>query len=623
MRADEIGDVEGAALFARAPHPADGPAAGPIPNPIPPSLGAFDASGPEWAEVEDPALSWDIFLDTVPRNRLGEALQVSHPADAAHRARAEELSRLLEPEVHEALRHDARREPDLPWDLDLHPGEVLELVAAWHRQVASAQAMMRHAAFALVERMRELDRAKGRQLGTLSEDCDHAAAEIAMRLGITTRSARRLVDEGRELAGALGEVGEIARRGDLEASKASVLVGELAEVEPVAAAAVLEQVLPQAAATPQAELRRAVQRTLVQVDPEGEAERSVAAATARHVHPVRSRGHGMATFAATVTAPTAAALDAACEAAARAAHAAGDKRTLAQLRADALAAMAQQALVSGTVGVPGETDDAFSFDARRAVVRIIAPPRAQAGEPERPVSLVDAHAWALDDPEAADPHARSPFLGYCPPAACVAGRDVPQVVGVGPIAPRLVPALAERSWVEVVAPVAPDADDAGGCRPDAVPPPCESYRPSAALDRYVRTRDGTCQAPGCYVSAWWCDLDHVVEWPRGSTSAGNLVALCRRHHRLRTHEGHRSTRLADGSLLWRTPLGQAWLRLPDGRVAVPSERGLRDAPGPSTQERYFESVEALQPADGPVTGERGALYDRLHADEFGDWPVAV
>ncbi|PFG19703.1 HNH endonuclease signature motif containing protein [Serinibacter salmoneus] len=257
------------------------------------------------------------------------------------------------------------------------------------------------------------------------------------------------------------------------------------------------------------------------------------------------------------------------------------------------------------------------------MVRIVASPRAQAGKADQAVSLVDADACAIRAPEAADPVARSPFLGYQPPAACVAGRDVPQVVGVGPIAPRLVPALVDRPWVEVVTPVVHHADAAGEPLPGVVPPPCEGYRPSATLSRYVRTRDGICQAPGCCVSAWWCDLDHVIEWPRGSTSAGNLVALCRRHHRLRTHEGHRSTRLDDGSLLWRTPLGQAFLRLPDGRVALPNERGLRAAPGPSRQERYLESVEALQPADGPVAGRLDALYDRLHADEFGDWPVAV
>lgn len=48
-------------------------------------------------------------------------------------------------------------------------------------------------------------------------------------------------------------------------------------------------------------------------------------------------------------------------------------------------------------------------------------------------------------------------------------------------------------------------------------------------------RDGTCRAPGCTVSAERCDLDHRVPWPTGPTTASNLMALCRRHHRMKSH----------------------------------------------------------------------------------------
>ncbi|GAB3188551.1 HNH endonuclease signature motif containing protein [Nesterenkonia suensis] len=51
----------------------------------------------------------------------------------------------------------------------------------------------------------------------------------------------------------------------------------------------------------------------------------------------------------------------------------------------------------------------------------------------------------------------------------------------------------------------------------------------------VSFRDGTCQAPGCTVSAERCDADHRLAWPAGPTSAENLQMLCRRHHRMKSH----------------------------------------------------------------------------------------
>ena len=53
----------------------------------------------------------------------------------------------------------------------------------------------------------------------------------------------------------------------------------------------------------------------------------------------------------------------------------------------------------------------------------------------------------------------------------------------------------------------------------------------------VAFRDRTCRADGCSVPAEHCDLDHRIPWPEGPTSGANLQALCRRHHRMKSH-GH-------------------------------------------------------------------------------------
>jgi hypothetical protein len=98
-----------------------------------------------------------------------------------------------------------------------------------------------------------------------------------------------------------------------------------------------------------------------------------------------------------------------------------------------------------------------------------------------------------------------------------------------------------------------------------------SYRPPAALDRHVRLRDGTCRFPGCAVPANECDLDHLVPFPAGSTSAENLHSLCRRHHRLKHEGGWKVEATGRGGLRWTSPQGACALTYPDdsdARVGV-------------------------------------------------------
>lgn len=82
-----------------------------------------------------------------------------------------------------------------------------------------------------------------------------------------------------------------------------------------------------------------------------------------------------------------------------------------------------------------------------------------------------------------------------------------------------------------------------------------SYRPPAALQRHVQARDGCCQWPqGCTVPADQCDMDHMVPFEAGgTTSADNLLALCRWHHLLKTFHGYTPTRAPDGSVQWTLP----------------------------------------------------------------------
>lgn len=94
-----------------------------------------------------------------------------------------------------------------------------------------------------------------------------------------------------------------------------------------------------------------------------------------------------------------------------------------------------------------------------------------------------------------------------------------------------------------------------------------SYRPPAALDRHVRLRDGTCRFPGCSVPAEECDLDHLVPFPLGPTSAENLHALCRRHHGLKHEGGWRVEATPGSGLRWTSPQGASAVSHPDDNHA--------------------------------------------------------
>jgi hypothetical protein len=87
----------------------------------------------------------------------------------------------------------------------------------------------------------------------------------------------------------------------------------------------------------------------------------------------------------------------------------------------------------------------------------------------------------------------------------------------------------------------------------------ESYEPPQALVDFLIARDRTCRFPGCRQSAARADLDHAQSWESGGqTSAANLGALCRRHHRLKTHGGWTLVSHADGSCTWTSPLGKIY-----------------------------------------------------------------
>ena len=99
----------------------------------------------------------------------------------------------------------------------------------------------------------------------------------------------------------------------------------------------------------------------------------------------------------------------------------------------------------------------------------------------------------------------------------------------------------------------------------------------------VVLRDHTCRFPYCTRPAMACDVDHAQPHSRGGpTCPCNLVPLCRRHHRAKTHSRWRYVATTPGTYQWTSPTGFGF-RV-DHRGTHPSPRGDRsdtDDPAPS------------------------------------------
>ena len=100
-------------------------------------------------------------------------------------------------------------------------------------------------------------------------------------------------------------------------------------------------------------------------------------------------------------------------------------------------------------------------------------------------------------------------------------------------------------------------------------------------------RDRTCVFPWCTRPARGCDVDHVIAYDHdaaaegrpqpGPTTSDNLAALCRFHHRLKTHTAWRYRVTGPGCFEWTSPHGHHYRRDPTGTTPIHGDHP--DPPG--------------------------------------------
>ncbi|MDQ6896267.1 MAG: HNH endonuclease [Actinomycetota bacterium] len=213
---------------------------------------------------------------------------------------------------------------------------------------------------------------------------------------------------------------------------------------------------------------------------------------------------------------------------ARRLRAAGDARTLAQLRSDVALDLVLYGWTSPAVVPPGS---AATFVGR--------PPPAR-------VTLVVPMTTLLGGFDGAEGAGAAGGADCGGGAGGGAGPAVAELPGYGFIGGAQARQLAMSSgsvWRRIVTdPVTGAALDVSTFR----------YRPTQAMADTVAALDGVCRAPGCTTTADRCDIDHARPWPVGPTAVANLSAKHRRHHNHKTRGTWTATGDVDGSVLWTT-----------------------------------------------------------------------
>lgn len=384
--------------------------------------------------------------------------------------------------------------------------ERVDLVRAWERQQSWVVAQQLPSIVSLEQPDRD-------SRPTDVHLPDWSREELAAALHLSLSAAQDRLDLARDLAGRLTGTAEALRTGALSPYKAEVLAKGVRHLSDALAAAVEARVLPAAPGQTAGELRRAVARAVLALDPQGAADRAAEAVRHRGVEafPLYDGMGGIcAELAAADVQTVMAGLD--CEAA----------RILHRHRQ------------AGT-----QADEVPGASARRADALLLWAQRA------------------LAEPNPPDVQGRRPRVQVTVSLRTLLGLDETpgELAGYGPIdadtARRL---AADGTWRRLVTdPLSGAVLDYGRT----------TYQPPADLREFILARYPMCTFPGCDRPARRCQLDHIVEWKDGGfTCDGNLHPTCLRHHICKTKDGWTVTRDDDGRITWTSPAGKAYTTAP-------------------------------------------------------------
>jgi len=431
---------------------------------------------------------------------------------------------------------------------DLPAAARIDYLSALERQISWLQAMMQRAIVAVAGE----EGSKSEDMFTGVDDAEREDVATALRMSTATAQIR--IDVARTLVNHLPNVCSALAMGEISPAHATVIARESASairdgMGPAHIYSIEQSALAYAEFHTPTQVANKVRTTIAKLAPEPFEEIAERARDTRRVSCFREVD-GLSTIVAILPAEDAQIVMKAIE-----------NFIHAQVANESITLNAQGVRGAGRAdaGVAGAGADSVgasdgAADADSANDSEVQPGQHRSMDMKRADALTSIAAWSLQQSTVDVKLHRRPVTVNVTidlPTLLGLAENPGQLAGYGAIPASVARALAsDGKWQRFI------TDPQTGTLLDFGR---ESYEPPQALVDFLIARDRTCRFPGCRQSAARADLDHAKSWESGGeTSAANLGALCRRHHRLKTHGGWNLKSHSDGACTWTSPLGKIY-----------------------------------------------------------------
>ena len=421
---------------------------------------------------------------------------------------------LHQPGGYEALGHLIGINPE-----KLTSAGRIDYLAALERQHSWLTSLIQNATLAIAG-------AEPTQSENLWEGVDESEREdVATALRLSANTAQSRIDTARVLTNHLPATCQALAIGDISPSHATLIARETSEaikrgISTEDLIHIENRALAHAEFHTPAQVGRKIRTLIAQISPETFEESVAIARDTRSVH-IYPESDGMATVIALLPAEDAQTVMLAINALVESQHSQDDARTR-----------------------PDSHSDARTMDMKRADARTMDMKRADA----LATICGDILARIADEHQ---PHRRPVTINITMdlPTALGMADNPAELAGYGPIPASVARTLsADGKWRRFITdPLTGNLLDYGR----------ETYVPPQPLVDFLTARDRICRFPGCSQPSRISDIDHAIPWEEGGhTAPGNLGLLCRRHHRMKTHNGWKLISHEDGSCSWTSPAGK-------------------------------------------------------------------
>jgi Domain of unknown function (DUF222) len=437
----------------------------------------------------------------------------------------------------------------------LSDDELIGALCGWRRLASWSAAGEVAAVNALASRRAAESRSGGNR-----HLAEHVDSELAAALTLTGRSADRLLELAAGLARLPGTAAALAD-GRIDWPKAMIIIDEVSSLDDADAAAVEARVLGDAPGQTTAQLRSAVRREVLALDPEAAIRRRKKAQKDARVE-TWTEPSGTAALAGRDLPPAdVIAADKHLDSQARWLKRHGADGTLDQLRARVFSALLngrplETLLPAGSTGQASDGPGLTVPPALGGSVNLTMPLASWLGQSDAPGEA--AGLDVLDSATCRDlagALAAGPRCRWCVTVTGPDGRAIAHGCARGGAGP---PGDDPAAWLSAIT---MKKLEAGDCTHQRETP---AYRAPPSLRHLINIRQRTCSFPGCRRPAVRIDHDHTIPFDQGGrTCECNCSPLCRAHHQAKQAPGWHLEQPEPGILIWTPPSGRSYVVGPD------------------------------------------------------------